>query len=480
MAPKLSGGFKTDGVIVYEDHQDKQQFHYLPANARCILGDTLQDFKVTYWGIGDSFFAQDSSGAQRSIVGAVLSGRAAIDIAESQEKSVKKQIKTIYNIDNPKLLPLILRKAKVQSVVAGNTIGIAGGDSIFPETVVLGSTFSYTVGTGQSLFAQFIATQSVDDRNVTPNPNFALNVVGDVEFVGDPWTVKVTADLSQVWSKIRSHFDASVDVGWFSTSAAEFNSIVANLVKTQVIKCEFEEGSLDNEKYGRQIFEMGKEICTAISNAVVSQTGLFKFEANPEPPSLLEKVSPMGLFDWGVSVNASYSAAYFKQSINFQQKISYTGRFLLTIPTSMTLAVDCNSSTGSHFTDLANSSVPCITQAKADKFNKRVRAEVVEKQRKLLRLAENLENGKITPEAFTKLVDFYNQITLTEDTSPANHPDFEEFLRQAIAQHNQTKEKGSLATKIRTEAPPSWGLGKPYSRELLDFLEQEIIEQNGK
>jgi hypothetical protein len=50
-------------------------FFYHPVTVKSILGETLQDFKVSYWGIGKPFFVQRGTCID-SVVG---TGRTTID-----------------------------------------------------------------------------------------------------------------------------------------------------------------------------------------------------------------------------------------------------------------------------------------------------------------------------------------------------------------------------------------------------------------
>ena len=106
--------------------------------------------------------------------------------------------------------------------------------------------------------------------------------MGQAEFVGDPWKAKVTADLSQVWKQVRQRYSASVKIGWFNIGSAEYNSLVQELIRKNIIKFEFEESSLDYEKHGRQIFEAAKEVLESINSSATSGKGFFKFEPNPQ------------------------------------------------------------------------------------------------------------------------------------------------------------------------------------------------------
>jgi hypothetical protein len=415
-APKFSRGTAIPGVIAYQDSDEPTQFWYLPTSIPVVLGGSLQSFGVKYWGVAQPFRVKQADGFQKSIVGATLSGVAKMDISQNQRDQLVAELRKAYGIENPRLLPLPIKDVKVQPVMATNSLGISssGGDVVFPSVVSIPSPFAYTVGSGDNrLFAQYVSTQGQNSGGLTEDPSFAVNVVGVAEFVGDPWEQTCSADLAQVWNKVRSKASVSVGWGWFRLGSAEYSSIVQDLTRTGVIDCKWKEGSLDTEKYGRQLFELAKEVFQALNSRAAAGEGFFKFEPNPEPQEI-SSGSEGGWWPWRVSVNAGYSSAHFTQAIHWEQKISYTGRFWWSVPVSMVLAVRCNSTTASMFLELGNSEA-CITQAKADALNARVEREAKAKAVRLTKLIDDLSSGKITSEQFERVYAILGRISITED-----------------------------------------------------------------
>jgi hypothetical protein len=415
--PRFSAGTAIGGVVVYQDDADTTQFHYLPAQVQVVLGGTLKDFKVTYWGVGPAHFAQDATGAIYPVTGAIVAGTAAFDISPTQRTAVIAEIRKAFNVDNPKLLPLSLKNVKVMPTIDAKTLALGGTVQInFPDTVAFTSEFAFSVGTGNSLFAQVVAAGRPNEFGVRTNPTFGLNIAGDVEFVGDPWTAEIDCDLSQVWKQMRSSASASVGLGWFRIGSASYQSISQDLQKSGACKFNMKEGSLDTAVFGRQVFEMVKRVFEELNAKAIAGEGFFKFEPNPEAPAA-NAPSP-GWSPWSISVNLAYSSAYFSQSIKWQTKVSYTGRFTTRVPAGMALAVSCNSTTRDHFVDLSNTAEACVTQGKVDTFNARMRAEAAAKTEKIAGLNERYILGELTDTQYQKLVDYYNRISLTETATP--------------------------------------------------------------
>lgn len=414
MVAIFSKATSVAGVVAHADSENPNQFLYYPQNVPLALGQNLQEFKVTYWGIGPKFFVKIGNRVDSS-VGAVLAGRAAIDITDFQRRQIIAKIRRVFGVQNPQLKPMFLSNVKVQPVIAESALELGPNTDIkFPSTLQLGTSFNYLVGTAKnSLFAQFVATQQAGNK-LTPNPSFGINMVGEAEFEGDPWTVTVEADLSQVWTYVRKRVSAGVSLGWFRVSLGEYTKIIEDLQREQIIKITYKEGSSETEKYGRQIFEMGKQIFEAVNRQANAQTGFFKFEPNRAPEM---SSGGGGGWGWSFSVNLAYSSQAIKstQSMRYQNTISYKGRFKKPIPASMSLAVSCNTASAQLFQDLGNVSQPCITQAKIDEFNKRLGEEYDRKQRLLERLEERFVLGEITEEQYKRAVNIItNGVSATE------------------------------------------------------------------
>lgn len=417
-APKFSKGTSVGGVIAYQDDADPAQFHYLPGQIDLSLGVNLTSFKAQHWGIGPTFWGQDSNGQVYSIVGAILSGSANLGITDAQRQALTDELKRVYGLDAVRLLPVALRNSKVTPILDSQTLAM-GGQGVttsFPSSYVFGTDMVFSIGTGNSLFAQVVGARQAGSE-ITANPTFGVSIVGDVEFTGDPWRVQVSCDLSQVWKEVRTRVSASVSLGWFRIGSAEYNDIRQQLERSNACTFETREGSLDNATFGRQLFEMMKTIFEAVNTATTEGEGYFKFEPNPHAGDPGGGGAASWL-PWSVSINAGRSSASLTQNIRFDREITYTGRLIYSIPASMVLAVSCNTATKRYFVDLGNAGEPCITQQKIDTFNARMRCEAKAKQAKLLDLAERLALGSITQQQYDRLLTLYNRTSLCETLQP--------------------------------------------------------------
>jgi hypothetical protein len=417
-APLFSVGTSIPGAIAYQDSLDKSQFWYLPTTEDQLLGGRLRTFRAVSFGVGAPYYVQDDKGNYRSVAGGILSGTFAFDLSDKQRAALIAAIQTTFGISNPKLLPIPLRSPQINSVLLTGIYGEFGKvEQQLPTGFQIGPDVAFSAGSVNSLFAQIIADQQVG-AGIVANPAFALNVTANAEFVGDPWTYNVSCDLSQVWKQVRESAGATVSYGWVTIGSAQYQKLWQDLQKKNVCTFSQVEGSLDTAKYGRQIGEMMKTIFQAVNDQAVNGTGFFKFEPNPEAPPVTSSSGGFGLFGWSISANASYSEAFFNQSIQFKQTVTYTGRLEAPVAFSAVMAVSCGDQTRQYFADLGDTTEPCITQAKIDTFQARAKREAALKTQKILELTQELADGKITDVQFEKIKAVYDVTDFTDTLVP--------------------------------------------------------------
>jgi hypothetical protein len=280
-----------------------------------------------------------------------------------------------------------------------------------------GGALHFVLGTGNSLFAQAVANQT-QNGTVSVNSDFGVIVSGQAEFVGDSWEIDCQADLSQVWSDVRSHVSAGVSFGFFSLGAS-YDSIVQSLVKNHKINCTQQGGSLDTAAHGQEVLDLGKTVFEQINKQAAAGDGFFKFE--PNTPAQTPGSGGGGgigspITPWSVSVNVGYSSSTFNQHITWSSHLSYTGHFKRTVYTGATIALQCNDQTQNKFREL-NSDEPCVTSAKSAAFQSRLDLDVKAKAAQLAKWSDKFDAGKITFEQYMKIFDLY-QTTSVEDGLP--------------------------------------------------------------
>jgi len=367
MVAQIAKSVSAKGATAYQDSSDPSKFYYIPNVVQLELGKTLLNFDVTYWGISKEHINQ--SGVNREpTVGAILAGQAVVDITDSQRDALTKEIRKAFNFDPKKvvtLTPLILKKTtSTQLTLAANTLN-ATDVNIPKEGIKIGTSFSYSVGAGNSNFAEFIAGTRANGAGITANPQFGFNMYNIAEMRGEPWSVKIEANLDQVWSYVRNKFDSGGGVGWFKASVS-VDSIVQDLQVNGAVKVTFTQGSLDPGKFGDQLFEVGKTVFTAINAALNSKDGLFKLEPNPAIPEMRSPGEP--------SVLPSFNMSYQRQSLQNNQSVHFSSELIFNptleveIPLNMILAVNPTPETSKFFRDMDDSSENLITQKKGKWF----------------------------------------------------------------------------------------------------------------
>ncbi|MDF1607770.1 hypothetical protein PZ897_06235 [Hoeflea sp. YIM 152468] len=421
MVAKLNAGVSVKGAIAYQDNQDPDQFHYFPSAPRLTLEDQLEAFKVSYWGIGGEYYSKNpTTGAITSEVGASVSGQVIFDAANKQKQDLVSEISKVYGVPNPKLIPFMMVNTEVVPVFAQQTLGIGeDADAIFPKIIQVGSSAAYNVSNGAGRFAQLFANVVAQGGSTgVANPDFSLLIYGDVEFIGDPWRVEIEADLDQVWSFVREKFSASAQIGWFNLGGAEYENVMQDLQTNNIVKIKYIEGTVDNKDPGNQLFEQGKLLFEAINAEITAGEGLFKLQPLPEPPN-----PPAGggsILPWSVSINGSYQSSFFKQKVHLKRELEYVGRVQRRMPSSLVLAVTCGPETEKYFFDLRSPSFPCITQAKMDAMNDRLKAEQQAQNQVVTAASADLDQGNIENEDFNMVMNYLQNNSLTEDVSQQN------------------------------------------------------------
>ncbi|MES2730677.1 MAG: hypothetical protein V4714_02980 [Bacteroidota bacterium] len=404
-----------NGVIAYQDSEDQKHFHYLPARIDAVEGSTIRNFQVSYYGINKKPFWVDlGNGQYQSVVGGTLSGLAVPDITEEQKADILKEISEKFGEQEPNLTPLPLSEVKIQPVFAKNIVAMTNQNSqTFPETIQFGSQFAYQISSGNSLFSELVARQNESAANT----DFAVNISGKSEFYGDKWVARIQCDLSQVWEYTRTQVNASVGVG-FVNIGTQVDKITQELIKTGIVKITYIEGSGGNE-FGRQLLETTKKLFEQINAQAVSGEGLFKFEPNPAPQTPDKPKESLGasLLPWSVSVNVAYTANSFKQSISYDQEVSFLGKFAVILNSAMALSTGCNADTQKNFFDIQTNVNQCITLDNRDGLQTRIRTEVAAKNIEIEKYTQWLVEGKIDVGKFELLLKVLNTRTLTE------HPD---------------------------------------------------------
>jgi hypothetical protein len=413
MAANINKVTSIPGVVAFQDHSDKNQFFYMPQRVACVLGETLKDFKVEYWGIAKPFYASTTGGRIIETSGAVLAGVATCDITRIQRTELLQQIRTDFpDSKTPRIAPIILKNSVVTPVLAQKTLSLGqDSDITFPSTITFGSDFNYLVGTGNALFGSFVAAQQ-DGPGVTPNPMFGLNVVGEVEVRGEPWKASITCDLSSVYNYVRSKVSGEAKFGWFTLGSSEVTNIVQDLDKKKIITLSFEQGSLDLEKFGAQVFELAKRLFEEINKLASAGDGYFRFEPNPTAPTSLASPSKaLGFLGFGLSINASHVSIKSTQTTKFEQTISFVGNFLSKQAMGVTLAVNCSGETRKLFVELGIAE-PCVTTSKIDSLRERLQKEKAKKDEKLAELYQALLEGRIDIDKFDKLRKILEEMSL--------------------------------------------------------------------
>jgi hypothetical protein len=415
MAGVLNKSIAADGVTAYQDHTDPRKFHYMPARIDAVLGETIRDFECKYYGIGAKPNWVHTIGSNwLDVSGGSVSGQAVPDITAAQKQEILKQIQKVYNIDDPFLVPLILNDVKVAPVFAKSAQEMGGnGSATFPNAIQFGNSFNFTIDSGNSLFPQLVARATVGGH--ATGSDIGINISGKLKLYGEPWKVRIVADLQQVWSYVRDQVAGDVTLGWFNLGF-NYDKIAQELQKKNIVKVTYIEGS-GGEDFGRSLLEATRKVFEAINAQIVSGEGMFKFDPNPQPQQPPDNKSwGASLLPWSVNLNMAFVRNSFNQSIQYDETVSFTGFVDIPVNCSMNLAVLCGPLTKGMFFDATIGKDECITPQKLDDFFQRAHKELAAKNAKLEEYEQALMNGKIDLKTYEQLVAMMNNRTFTEQT----------------------------------------------------------------
>jgi len=433
MAGVINRAVAAKGVIAFQDRQVPDQFVYFPGSGQAVLGDTLESFDCKYYGIGPKAqWVQAGPGKYLDLAGGVVTGKMIFDATVEQKDALRKEIKRIYNVD-AELVPADLTDTKATPVFAQGVADLGGASKYaFPTQVSVGSSFNFAIDSGNSLFPQLIASLDLGNKGSSA-PTIGMNISGGLQVYGEPFEARLRADLKQVWEYVRDQVDVSAKLGWFNLSSS-YDSIAQSLVKENIIQIDFVEGRADST-FGLQLLESTKKVFEAINAQITSGEGMFRFLPNPDPqePKDPEKSWFADLAPWSVGLNMSFIRNSFKQSISFDQKVSFQGIYTLRVTSSVNLGLICGPQTKDMFYDVTLAENGCITPKKAEDLQKRIGKEVVAKEAKLTEYEDQLIAGKITLAVYDRLVATLNTRMLTE-FDPRDSRSAEDVVREVEEQ----------------------------------------------
>jgi hypothetical protein len=414
MAGVINRAVAANGVIAFQDRQNPRLFEYFPGNGDAVLGDTLKSFECSYYGIGKTPQWVQAGQNYLNLAGGVVSGQMRFDATRDQLAALREEIGRVYEIDDAQLVPVILNEASAQPVFAQGVANLGGNSEYtFPSTVALGSTFNFTIDSGNSLFPQLIAGLNRNPAGVS-SPTIGMNISGKLQLYGEPFEARLRADLKQVWEYVRDQVDVKANLGFFNLTS-HLDRIAQDLQRESIIQMEFIEGRADSE-FGLQLLESTRVVFEAINAQITSGEGMFKFDPNPDPqePKDPEKDWFASLAPWSVGVNLSFIRNSFKQSITFDQTVKFQGLFTIPVSSSFNLGVICSRTTEHMFHDATLVEDGCITPQKLKDLQGRISKEVAKKEEMIQGYEDRLLRGMIDLKTFETLVAMLNTRMLTE------------------------------------------------------------------
>ncbi|WP_017655782.1 hypothetical protein [Fortiea contorta] len=390
-----------EGVIAYPDSENRNNYFYIPIKCECLLDNNIQQFKLTYWGIGKQFLQKQENGKIANTVGAIFTGKVTPDISPQQRHQLIKQIIKTFGVEKPQLTPLPLTNIKIQPFIGEQVWSIGkDADILFPETWQIGTNFHFLIGTGNQSFTKHVGYQKRGIK-LTSHPPIGINIVGECEFKPEAFSAEIEADLSKVWSYVRQRVSDKIAWEWLDLKFTEYQKLIQDMLREKVIKLTVKPGNINLQKSNWLALEIGRKIFAAVNNQGISETGYFRFEPNPttQTYSKLED----GTFWLGkTAINLSYGAQAIPSSpaVYYKSDIDYSESLTATIPIALLFNIQCNADSAEFFQDLGNVSESCITDEKIQQLQQRMIPEIFKQTQFFNRLYNRLIAKEITQQQY--------------------------------------------------------------------------------
>lgn len=203
------------------------------------------------------------------------------------------------------------------------------------------------------------------------------------------------------------------------------------------------------------MLESTKTLFEAINQQASSGEGLFKFEPNPTPQEPPASKDGLGadLLPYSVSINMGFVANTFKQSVQYQNTVEFEGNVPISFNGNMALALTCNSSTQANFYDLQLKAIGCITKAKSDALQARIRKEVLAKDKKILQYLKKVEDGEWTIQQYSEMLELLNTINLTESKKNLDPANMEVLTEEEALRLLEQREQEVIASWLNPPEP---------------------------
>lgn len=412
MAGMFNGAVTTDGTLAFQDRANPELFHYLPLNVPPVLGDTLESFSCRYYGIGPIPQWVQIGQRYESVVGGVVRGAARFDASARQKRALRREIRRRFEVRRPQLLPVRLHDLEISPVVAGS-LPTAPARFEMPDTVRIGESFHFLADAGNSLFPQLVAHVQRNPRSRIPTA-LGVNLQGTLDLDIEPLRVQVQGDLAELWRSLRRRAPAAERLGWHALEE-EPGALLNQLSDAGILSIRVEEeGEQTQDGHGALVL---RSVVDALNARVTRGEPLCRFTGHRHCGSRGSSDSP-----WIVEVNLATPANAFSRGIFYDHTLGFEQTVTVPVTSFMELSVACSPKTHRMFFDATADRFECITRAKVNALQERIRREMVAKEAKIKMYEERLLAGDIDLATFEALVALLNTRTLTE-TPPGDRID---------------------------------------------------------
>src|SRR5436305_2412709 len=257
----LLGGktFTVEGVTVFADHADPNQFWYLPAPVGLAMrADEPKEPQFTFIKFRPAAVAQGKGGG-------FLNFTAALPLRPDTAQAIASQLTRFWpDATDPRLAPVPFDDGTVQCVAldlqgSGGTVGATPRDGAFEAAEkILGATTPSLMGDNDAVFGLSLTQEGATileqafDNDMTP-----IGIIYNLKYTGvrPALDVKITADLKRAYSSFSASLTAQAY--WVSAGIdATFEKLVQDgVIKVQVINLTTDAENKEKEQWALNLFK---------------------------------------------------------------------------------------------------------------------------------------------------------------------------------------------------------------------------------
>jgi hypothetical protein len=246
--------YLINGVAVFADHANEQQFYYLPAMPHLsTVPETVNGVDLQ---LPQIQLLKFRGGAGN---GGILTFEVNLGISDDARAEIEAQVKSRFRLrDKPILSPVVVESGTVRLIILGRASDPQGqpvvDDDLQPRFVmkIEHASSPALYGNNDAIFSVELDEEGVQliENSLVHSELMPIGVVYSLDFLAlrPAFSVKVTAD----WDRVQTHFEKTFTANYLFSSL-EIGSVIDKLVEDQAINIEVDSFLPEGEDAGSWI-----------------------------------------------------------------------------------------------------------------------------------------------------------------------------------------------------------------------------------